>query len=302
MYQDIQIPSPLQEIKISNGKTIYIKREDLIHPLLSGNKYRKLKFNLEDAIANNYEKIISFGGAFSNHIHALAFSCREVNIPLLLFIRGEEMSNPTLDFVRACGASIKFINRQEYRLKDTPEYLHELAKVYPNSLIIPEGGTNRAALKGVGEMIQEIDRQIGGNIFEICVSYGSGGTSLGILNKIKKQDQLHVFPSLKIPDLASKIINAAKSWDITQSNFTLHSQYHFGGYAKWTEVLIEYINRFKKDHGIQLDPIYTGKLLYGVQDLLSQGYFDNAKKLVVVHTGGLQGIAGFNQRFGNLIK
>ncbi len=298
----VQIPSPLEEIKLHPDYKIYVKRDDLIHPFVSGNKYRKLKFNIIEAQKSNYNEIISFGGAFSNHLHALSFICHQNHIPLRLFIRGEKVENPTIKFIKEMGAKLHFIDRNTYTKRNDLIFLNDLQNQFSGSFIIPEGGTNSFALLGMAELVNEIQSSLGNEKIHYCASFGSGGTSIGMLKYVTSHDKVHIFPALKFPNIESGFNEIRNSFNVEQSNFCLHGAYHFGGFARYNDVLITFINKFKELYHIQLDPLYTGKLFYGVIDLLNKGYFPIGDQIVIVHTGGLQGISGFNERFGNLLK
>jgi len=282
-------------------RQVLVKREDLLHPFVSGNKFRKLKYNLLLALENGASGIISFGGAFSNHIHALSYACQFYNIPLTLFIRGEDVQNPTLDFVRSTGAKLQFVSRTEYReLKNASSF-----DDFPRAVVIPEGGSNELAIKGISEMMVELNAQLeklqnissSSSSFQYCVSYGSGGTSIGIMSVLEAEDHLHIFSSLKMKDLQHDFLKRCEFLGVEpKENVTLYDNYHFGGFAKFNDDLISFINGFE----IPLDPLYTGKMFYAINDLIKQDRFDK-RQIVAIHTGGLQGIAGFNHRFGGIL-
>lgn len=272
------------------GRKVLIKREDLLHPFVSGNKFRKLKYNLLRAIEVGASEIISFGGAFSNHVHALAFACQHYQLPIVLYIRGEEVKNDTLDFVRSTGAKLLFTSRSEYRKVKQLNYF----STFPNAYVIPEGGSNKRALIGIGEMMEEMTFDEG---IQYCVSYGSGGTSIGMMLKLRPIDHLHIFSALKMQNLTADFKQRCLDLGVeAKTQISLHHNYHFGGFAKHSEALIHFINDFP----LPLDPIYTGKMMYGISDLIQQKHFDD-RPIVAIHTGGLQGLKGFNKRFGDLI-
>lgn len=303
------IPSPVQEIKDARlEKTqlrLFLKREDLIHPTISGNKWRKLKYNLQQAKAQNHTTLLTFGGAFSNHIYAVAAAGKVFGFQTIGIIRGERISplNPTLQFVEDQGMQLAFVSRTAYKQKNQPAYLQSLQEEWGIFYPIPEGGTNEYALKGCSEIIAEISQQITSLPHYICTSCGTGGTMAGIIQGIKKPTQVLGVAALKGNFLNQEVtrilienkVNLDVSWSII-------NDYHFGGYAKFTPDLIDFINHFKQQHKIPLDPIYTGKMMYGIFDLIEQGYFPKGSVIVAIHTGGLQGIVGFNQRFGNLLQ
>ncbi len=295
------IPSPISKIKI-NDRTIFVKREDLIHPFLSGNKYRKLKYNIREAKRLNSSQIISFGGAYSNHIHALSYICKEEEIKLKLLIRGERVSNPTLEYVQKTGAEMLFIDRKKYRKRNDPAFIEEILAEHKAAYIIPEGGSNVLALQGIREMMDEIYQVFDdSNPIHFCVSYGSGASSIGMLTQLRERDSLHIFPALKIQDFDKEFESKLDFLKVRQrGNVNIHSDYHFGGFAKFTPELLDFMNTFKSQNNFALDPIYTGKMFYGAAELIDQGTL-SGDLIVLIHTGGLQGISGFNERFGNVL-
>ena len=283
--------SKIQNIPLINSSVeLFIKREDLIHPFVSGNKFRKLKYNLLQAKAENQTTLITFGGAFSNHIAATAFAGKENNFKTIGIIRGEELrtkinENPTLQFAKQCGMQLEFVTREEYRNKESLEFIENLKQKFGNFYLIPEGGTNQLAVKGCEETLNEDDF-----IYDyICVCVGTGGTISGIINNSFCHQKILGFPALKGDFLQKDICKFA-----TNNNWELITNYHFGGYGKITDELISFINSFYKDYKILLDPIYTGKMVFGVIDLINKNYFPDNSKILIIHTGGIQGIEGIN--------
>ncbi len=289
----MNIHSPIQQIHdpIWDDQQIelYIKREDLIHPIVNGNKYRKLKYNL----ATNPNSIITFGGAFSNHIHATASAGKLYNIPTVGIIRGElDENNPTLVYARSCGMDLRFVDRSAYKLKENSEAAIAIINEFTDPLILPEGGNNLLARKGTAEVATEINAQIP-NVNYIALSAGTGGTASGILSRKNKHHKLLVFSALKGDFLRDEIIVMTGL-----SNFELQTDYHFGGYARTKPELIAFINQFYKKHQIILDPIYNGKGLYGIVDLIRQEKISKGSKIVWVLTGGQQGNTAWNYMNG----
>ncbi|WP_428224549.1 1-aminocyclopropane-1-carboxylate deaminase/D-cysteine desulfhydrase [Flavobacterium sp.] len=285
--------TPLQQINISlpNGISLYLKREDTIHPYISGNKYRKLKYNLLYLQDHWVDTLVTFGGAFSNHIAATAYACHEKGISCVGVIRGEELwkevvTNPTLKFAQSCGMKFEFVTREQYRDKEHPEFLAYLQAKYGTCYLLPEGGTNALAVQGCEEILGNDTAEFD----YICTAVGTGGTISGLINSSLPHQKVLGFPALKGDFLTKEI----QQW--THNNrWQLIHEYHFGGYAKVTEALIAFLNAFYEQTQIPLDPVYTGKLLFGVYDLITKGYFTENSKILAVHTGGLQGIAGMNQ-------
>lgn len=274
-----------------NG-TLYIKREDLIHPRVSGNKYRKLKYNLQQAKSEGKQTLLTFGGAFSNHIAAVAAAGQAFGFNTIGIIRGDELKaaktlNPTLQFAKHCGMRLEFIDRETYRSKAETWFLDQLKREFGVFYLIPEGGTNALAVKGCEEILTKQDADYD----FICCSVGTGGTISGLINSSKPHQKILGFPALKGDFLQREISKFAKN-----SNWELITGYHFGGYAKINTELISFINQFKRSNHIPLDPIYTGKLMFGIMDLLKSGYFPEHSRILAIHTGGLQGIEGMNRR------
>lgn len=270
--------------------TLYIKREDTIHPLISGNKYRKLKYNLVEAKKQGHSTLLTFGGAFSNHIAAVACAGMEHGFKTIGVIRGEELQdqwqhNPTLALAYAQGMQFHFVSREDYRQKEQESFLQSLKKLFGDFYLLPEGGTNELAVKGCTEILTESDATFD----VICCAVGTGGTIAGLINACQKHQKVLGFPALKGDFLNESISRFARN-----DRWQLVTDYHFGGYAKVTEELIHFINHFKSKTGIPLDPIYTGKMLFGIFDLVNQEVFPRNTQILAIHTGGLQGIQGMN--------
>ena len=285
-----------QEIPLENTSIkLFIRREDLIHPFISGNKFRKLKYNLQQAKKENQTALLTFGGAFSNHIAATAFAGKENGFKTIGVIRGEELAskineNPTLKFAQDCGMKFVFVSRENYRLKTSKDFISELKKNLGSFYLVPEGGTNEFAVKGCEEILSKEDR-----IYNfICCAIGTGGTISGLINSSQSHQKVLGFPSLKGDFLKEDIRKFANN-----NNWDLISNYHFGGYGKVSEKLIEFINDFYKKNAIPLDPIYTGKMVFGVIDLIHKNYFPKNSKILLIHTGGIQGIQGMNIKLEN---
>ena len=277
-------------IHFPNGIELFIKREDLLHPVISGNKFRKLKYNLAEAKRLGYEKLLTFGGAFSNHIVAVAGAGKEFGFETIGIIRGEELQekiheNPSLAVAQQFGMKFAFVSRDTYRIKDTPEFLEEMQSQFGDFYLLPEGGTNELAIKGCEEILSELDSEFS----YVCTSVGTGGTISGIINGAASHQNIIGFSSLKGDFLQKDIAKFAN-----KKNWSVNCEYHFGGYGKVTNELIEFINSFYTQFGIPLDPIYTGKMMFGIMQLIQNDYFPPNSKILAIHTGGLQGIAGMN--------
>jgi 1-aminocyclopropane-1-carboxylate deaminase len=276
---------------IDSSVSIAVKREDLIHPYISGNKYRKLKYTLEDAQKLGHKQLLTFGGAYSNHIAAVAYAGKIHGFGTIGVIRGEELmgsiaNNPTLKRAQDDGMEFVFVTREQYRLKEDTFFLSELANQFGIFYVIPEGGTSALAVKGCEEILTKEDAMYD----YICCAVGTGGTISGIINSVLPHQKVLGFPALKGDFLSNDIRKFAKS-----TQWELHTDYTLGGYAKVTPELINFINSFFQETKIPLDPVYTGKMVFGVMDLLKKNYFQEGSKVLLIHTGGLQGVTGMNQ-------
>lgn len=292
-------PVPNQFLKKINGISVHIKREDLLHPEISGNKFRKLKYNMERAVSQNVQRLLTFGGAFSNHIAATAAAGKLYDLGTIGVIRGEELGedlertleqNTTLRFAHSCGMRFKFLSREDYRKKESRELLQGLGEEFGEFYLLPEGGTNPLAIKGCEEILVPEDERFD----YICCPVGTGGTISGVINAAGPYQKVLGFPALKGDFLASGIEACTK-----KNNWKLIPEYHFGGYAKVDPVLIDFMNEFRREHGIILDPVYTGKMMFGILDLIKKGYFSENPRILAIHTGGLQGISGMNRMLRN---
>lgn len=288
----MDIPNQKIELPVleEHGIGLYIKREDLIHPIVSGNKYRKLKYNLLAAKDGGYDTLLTFGGAYSNHIAATAFAGTDNNFRTIGVIRGEELEsawqdNPTLRQAHKAGMQFHFMSRQDYRQKTTTPILDQLKHRWGDFYLLPEGGTNELAVKGCEEILNPQDAEF--HYVACCV--GTGGTMAGLINSAHPQQQVLGFPVLRDEGLKEDIPTF-----VNRDPWRLIWDYHFGGYAKVSRELVLFINDFRRKTGVALDPIYTGKLLFGLIDLVSRGEFKPQTKILAIHSGGLQGIAGMN--------
>lgn len=273
------------------GIDLYLKREDTIHPHISGNKYRKLKYNLIEAKKQGKNTLLTFGGAYSNHIAATAYAGREQGLQTIGVIRGEELegkwqSNPTLKMAHEHGMQFHFVSRSDYRLKNELSFLQHLKEQFGDVYILPEGGTNALAVKGCSEILTGED-----TTFDyICSAVGTGGTVAGLINASQPHQTVLGFPALQGDFLIEEIRTFAKN-----KRWKLVTDYHFGGYAKVDQQLIAFINLLKHNTGIPLDSIYTGKMLFGIFDMVKKDVFAPGTQILAIHTGGLQGIEGMNR-------
>lgn len=294
-------PSPLQRLEddflTGKGIELYIKRDDMIHPEIQGNKWRKLKYNLFEARLNNIHTLLTFGGPYSNHIYATAAAGRLFHFKTIGIIRGEEheVLSPTLQFAASRGMELYYMDRESYRQKDDPTNIESLRTQIGNFYLVPEGGTNALAVEGASEIIGEIDVPFD----YICTGCGTGGTLAGLVSGLKGEKKAIGFSSLKGADTLTpkvkELVNYVTGFDYT--NFNINFDYHFGGYAKVNPELIAFIKDFKLRYKIQLEPVYTGKMFYGLFDMIKKGEFAKGSRIVALHTGGLQGLSGYMNYF-----
>jgi 1-aminocyclopropane-1-carboxylate deaminase len=263
---------------------IQVRREDQNHPFVSGNKWWKLKYNLKYAIEKKYETIVTFGGAYSNHIYATAAACKELGLKSVGIIRGEETLplNSTLLFARSCGMQLQYRSREAYREKSDLEFLKSVEQQYKNCFIIPEGGTNALAIRGSEEFGKEILKT---DFDYCCLPVGTGGTIAGIINAFEGKRKIIGIPVLKDGGFLADEIGKYLHKDFT--NWQLLLGYHGGGYAKTSSELTHFIDHLKTT-GIPTEFVYSGKLFWAVRDLISKNFFDSGSTVLVLHTGGLR--------------
>ena len=266
-----------------NGYRIGILRLDLIHPEISGNKWFKLKYNLGQAKKENKNTIITFGGAFSNHIAATAASSKLGGFKSIGIIRGEETSvlNPTLSFAKQNNMELLFVSRDEYSQKSDSGYLQRLKYMYPEAYIIPEGGNNSLGQKGCEEILTP-EMFMYKNIY--C-AHGTGTTYRGISKSLLPHQKLNVVNVLKFEAITN------------EPQTTMLNNYHFGGYAKHTNELLEFKSWLEARYSIQLDYVYTSKLFYAAFDLMKQEKLEKNDPILIIHCGGLQGNKGYEERY-----
>ena len=290
--QQIHLPT-LEEKKVE----LFIKREDEIHLFVSGNKFRKLKYNLEEAKNQQQKILLTFGGAFSNHIVATAVAGNLNGFKTIGIIRGDELGkdlentlakNATLREAHKNGMEFIFVSRENYRNKNDEDFINQLKEQFGDFYLIPEGGTNELAIKGCEEILTVEDSKFD----YICCAVGTGGTISGLINTAKEHQKVLGFPALKGDFLKEKINQFVK----VNTNWSLQTEYHFGGYGKYNADIIRFMNEFKKETSVLLDPIYTGKMMFGIIEMIKNNEFPENSKILAIHTGGIQGIEGFNQK------
>jgi 1-aminocyclopropane-1-carboxylate deaminase/D-cysteine desulfhydrase-like pyridoxal-dependent ACC family enzyme len=296
VLKKIVLPSDNKNVEV------YIKREDLLHPTISGNKWRKLKYNLFEAENNERRTILTFGGAYSNHIHATANAGKIFGLKTIGIIRGEEHLplNPTLSDAVKCGMILQYISRTDYRKKRENYFIEHLEKKFGNFYLVPEGGTNQLAIKGCVEIINDINIDFD-YIFSAC---GTGGTISGLIAGLDGEKKVIGIPVLKGADFLNKEIDEYV-YDFTNKNYSnwkLELNYHHGGYAKITKQLILFIKEFEELNNIPLDPVYTGKLLFAVNSMINENIIPKGSRIIALHTGGLQGNKGMEIKINKLLS
>ena len=293
------IPSTLLQHPLLDQMEVEMEvmRLDQVHPKVSGNKFFKLKYNLDEALKQKHQQVLTFGGAYSNHIYATATAAKIVGLNSIGIIRGEllDSQNPTLGHAKAVGMVLKGISRESYRDKTNPKFLEQLRQEFGEFYTIPEGGTNAFAIQGTTEILSSNKF----NFSHLAAPIGTGGTFAGLANSLLPQQELLGISALKGEGIQEEIRSLLKSHLIqSQGSLSILTQYHHGGYAKWTPELISFIHWFWKAFGIPLDPVYTGKMAFACWDLLQKKYFKPGSRVLLIHTGGLQGNLGFTQRTG----
>ena len=303
-----EIPSLLQEIRepvaAAHGVRLLLWRDDLAHADLPGNKARKLKYNLAAARQQGHHTLLTFGGAYSNHLAAVATAGRLFGFKTIGLVRGDALEaatalNPTLAQAAADGMALHYLDRSTYRQRAEPDFIAgQLARFGP-AYVLPEGGSNALALPGCAELVAEIRQQT--SFDALTVAVGTGGTLAGLLTGMAGQEKAIGVAALKNGGFLKAEIDALTQQAVGQkfANYALQTEYHFGGYAKYSAELLAFIQQFRARHDVLLDPIYTGKLLFGVLDLIGRGAFARGSTVVAIHTGGQQAWAGWQQRFGS---
>ena len=287
------------ELLEKKGIELSMLRLDLIHQEISGNKWFKLKLNIEESKKNGSKTILTFGGAYSNHLHATAYICKQNNLDCIGIIRGEKPAclNNTLQDCKKWGMNLEFVSREEYRLKSNIEYLNNLQSLYGPCYIIPEGGNNLLGIKGCADIVEYIEDMH--NI--ICLPVGSTATLAGILSKINLEKNVIAFSALKGADyLNEELFSSLRQLENYSRNFEINYNYHFGGFAKYNNELIDFIKLFRNSQKIELDFIYTAKMMYGIYDLIKNNYFKTGSKIIAIHTGGLQGNRSVSDKLFNV--
>lgn len=302
-YTDHLHPSPLQRLQSpfleQANIQLYVKRDDLIHPQFGGNKWRKLKYNLEYAREKQFDTLLTFGGAWSNHIYATAAAGKYFGFSTVGLIRGEEHKplNTTLSFAKDCGMQLHYINRAEYRQKAEAAYQNKIKQQFGDVYILPEGGSNSLALRGCAETVKEISNEIEKPFDYICCASGTGATLAGLISAINPGQIAIGFSALKGGEFLNHEVETFLQREKTNSstkNWHIETGFHFGGYAKINDALIQFMSDFQLQYGFALDAVYTGKMFYGLFELIKAKRFKPGTSIIAIHSGGLQGNKGFN--------
>lgn len=282
---------PYQTINM-HGVQLCIKRLDLVHPRISGNKFFKLKYNLLSAQQQGFKRVLTFGGAYSNHIAATAYAAHQFGLQSIGIIRGEELAhkalNPTLHTAQDFGMQLQFVSREQYRQKLSADFIQQLQAEFPDSYFIPEGGTNSLAIQGCKEILTADDVN---NFDLICCAAGTGGTISGLIEASAENQKILGFSALKGEFLAQDV----QQWT-QRSNWHITDEFCFGGYAKTAPELMQFIQHFEKGYGIPLEHVYTGKMLFGLEQMILRGEIKKNQSVLALHTGGLQGKYGADSR------
>jgi 1-aminocyclopropane-1-carboxylate deaminase len=289
-YKNTPVSEIFEESFDKAGVRVFVKREDLNHERVSGNKWWKLKYNLEEAKNLRYETLLTFGGAFSNHIFATAAAANELGFKSIGVIRGEETIpiNNTLSFAKNCGMQLHYVSRDDYKMKTSIEFMTRIENLFGNFYLILEGGTNPLAVKGCAEFaktkLQDVDFDY------LCLPVGTGGTIAGIIAGLAGEKNIIGFPVLKNGNfLVDEIRELVKNFSgRNYSNWKLETDYHFGGYAKHAPELDQFILRMHQKHNLSLEFVYTGKMVAGVYDLIRKSRFRKGSKILILHSGGLR--------------
>jgi len=292
---DLEIFSPVHQIKNKlfdeQGLTVFIKRDDLIHPIISGNKWRKLKYVLKRAQAENKTHLVTFGGAYSNHLLATAAAAAKFGFKSTGIVRGEEVTNDTLFLCRLHGMELLFSDRESYRDKNT--LFQKYFANNPGAFFIDEGGASVEGAKGCSELVDELTETYD-HLFCAC---GTGTTAAGIIKGIEAHrlpTRFNAVPVLKNGAFLKQEIDRFLTQPV---NYDLHTDYHFGGYGKVDDPLISFIKQFVAETGILIEPVYTGKMLYAIYDLAAKNYFKPGSRILAIHSGGIWGLLGMKENF-----
>ncbi len=286
----LEYHSPEEQVTIplanDQGQALWVKRDDLIHPFISGNKWRKLKYLLQKAKDQDKRHMVTFGGAWSNHLLATACAGAKFGFKTTGLVRGEEVRNPLLQVCALFGMELIFVSREAYRDKAT--LFEARYEADEQAFFIDEGGASAEGVQGCAELVDELEQEYD-HIFCAC---GTGTTAAGILKGLQKQNAKTLFHAIPVLKNGSFMQAEIDQWFDIAPGYALHTDYHFGGYAKTTQKLLSYMQEIAAATGLLTDPIYTAKVFAAVKDLAEKGFFNQGEKILVIHTGGLFGLLG----------
>lgn len=290
----IQAPSPIHPISLllpQHGHEVFVKRDDLLHPIISGNKWRKLQGHLHAIIESQTSHCISFGGGFSNHLHALGYCCYQLGVSLTAMVRGDysHQLTPMLQDLTSWGVKLAFVNKITYQKRNEKAYLAELMQESPGARIIPEGGSDALALAGVSALLDEVSPNLDDYDFLLC-PVASGGTLAALAKGLKERQsrcQLIGIAMLKGEGYLEELVQSLLPVDVATPRI-LHD-FHCGGYAKRPDYLEHFCQAMNKKGSVPVEPVYSGKLFYAIEQLIQKGYFPKNSRILALHTGGLQG-------------
>ncbi len=295
MSIELNFFSPVQPIKNklfdAIGINVFIKRDDLIHPIISGNKWRKLKYTLKKAVTQNKTHLVTFGGAYSNHLLATSAAAAQFGFKSTGIVRGEQVENDTIFLCKLHGMKLIFVDREKYRDKQT--LFNQYFENNQEAFFVDEGGASPEGAKGCSEIMAELP-EIYDHIFSAC---GTGTTAAGIINGIYNLNLPTLFNGIPVLKNGSFLQTEIELYLNTYHPFKLHTDYHFGGYGKTTPELLAFIKQFVADTGILIDPVYTGKMLFAIYDLAAKNYFKPGTSVLAIHSGGMWGILGMKDKF-----
>lgn len=290
---------------VSEAVSVKVLRLDQYMPDMSGNKYFKLKHNLAKATASGAEQIVSFGGAYSNHLHALALAGRRYGFKTVGLVRGEiaEPMNPTLADASAAGMQLVALTRSQYRQRHDQDFLVQLQRRWPRALIVPEGGSNAEGVLGCGDIVDLLDDQLKSDYDIITLPCGTGATLAGIASRLEPGRSVIGFAALKDQGALDKdVIDFQAMVGASNTRWSIERRYHFGGYAKVNAHLIQFAESFRKATTIELDPVYNAKSFYGLLSEIKRGAFAPGTRIVAIHTGGLQGVRGMREKIDQFVS
>jgi 1-aminocyclopropane-1-carboxylate deaminase/D-cysteine desulfhydrase-like pyridoxal-dependent ACC family enzyme len=276
---------------------IFMLQLDTIHPVISGNKIFKLIYFLEEAKKSIHQKIVTFGGAYSNHLTATAFAAKELKLKSVGIVRGEKPKHlsPTLLFCLENEMQLEFISRDCYKKNNENDYLQEIKNKYGEHILIPEGGFSIKGKEGAALINQYLTDK---NFTHVCLPVGTATTFAGLVDSNKNESEIMGFGVLKnFDDIEKRFVELKVN---SEKNYSFFNNYHFGGYAKKTGELISFMNDFYEQNKIALDFVYTAKMMFGVKDLIKKKYFPESSKILCIHTGGLQGNSSLVRNYTNL--